>query len=80
MDHMTIAILGLAFTTLTQIVSAVWWASRVSQQIDELTRGVQCMSGDMRRLRDEVTAHDKSIAVIHATTQRPKPNGDGSKL
>lgn len=79
MDPMIIAIVSLALTTLMQIVSAVWWASRVSQQIDELNRSVQCMSGDMRRLRDDVASHDKSIAVIHAT-QRPRPNGDGSKL
>lgn len=68
MDHMTLAIIGLALTTLGQIVSAVSWASRISTRLDNLTGVVEETKADVAKVREIVQEHETSIEVMKAVS------------
>lgn len=59
-----------------QFSMAIWWASKVSSQLDTLSGDVKGTRAEVASLRDEVQNHDTAIAVMRAVS-RAQPNGVG---
>lgn len=75
---MTIAVAALACTVLLHLASAVWWASRVSEQITAVAAVAKEVREDIADLRGEVQRHDTAIAVMRALdAAERKSNGAG---
>jgi hypothetical protein len=74
---MIVAIASLAITVLVHLAGAIWWASRMSTQMEAVASHVREMRVDLSAVRAEVHAHDREIAVIQ-TLQDRAANGSGS--
>jgi hypothetical protein len=61
-----IAIASLAITALVHLAGAVWWASRMSEQLAGVVKVVEETRKDIAVLRGEVQRHDTAIAVMRA--------------
>lgn len=57
--------------------AVIWWASRVSNQLDNLSTDVREARTDIANLRDEVQNHDTAIAVMRAVAKAQQSNGAG---
>lgn len=60
-----------------QFSMAIWWASKVSSQLDTLSGDVKGTRAEVASLRDEVQNHDTAIAVMRAVSKAQHPNGVG---
>lgn len=58
-----------------QFSMAIWWASKVSSQLDTLSGDVKGTRAEVALLRDEVQNHDTAIAVMRAVSKAQHPNG-----
>jgi hypothetical protein len=63
---MIIAIASLALTMLVQMAGVVWWASRMSTQMDQIATSMREARTELSALRGEVHAHDTRLAVLDA--------------
>lgn len=60
-----------------QFSMAIWWASKVSSQLDTLSGDVKGTRAEVASLRDEVQNHDTAIAVMRAVSKAQQSNGAG---
>ena len=60
------AILALVVTTLFQAFAAVWWASRISAQLESLQKTVDSARIDISALHAAVQAHEVELAVLRS--------------
>lgn len=63
---MIIAIASLALTMLVHLAGAVWWASRMSTQMDAIALSLREARTELSALRGEVQSHETRLAVIDA--------------
>lgn len=70
-------LIPIALFLAGQLGVAIWWASRVSNQLDHVSLSVKETRGDIAALRDEVQNHDTAIAVMRAVARAQQSNGAG---
>lgn len=58
-----------------QLGVAIWWASKVSSQLDNVSVSLKETRGEIAALREEVQNHDTAIAVMRALTKAQQANG-----
>lgn len=63
---MTAAVMPIIIFLAGQLGVAIWWASRVSSQLEGLRDDVRETRQEVGRMRDEVQNHDTAIAVMRA--------------
>jgi|LakMenEpi03Aug12_release.lakeMendotaPanAssembly.Ray.scaffolds.fasta_scaffold3859821_2 hypothetical protein len=66
---MTPQLVSVVMFLTGQLGVAIWWASRVSSQLDNLSTDVRETRAEVGKLRDEVQHHDTAIAVIRAVNK-----------
>lgn len=71
------ALIPVALFLAVQLGAAIWWAARVSNQLDHLSADVRETRTDIASLRDEVQNHDTAIAVMRAVAKAQQSNGVG---
>ena len=64
--------------------AVIWWASRMSTQLDTLAAGlgdvrkdIAAVRKDVADLRDDVQHHETAIAVMQAVSKAQMRNGAG---
>lgn len=70
-------LIPVALFLAVQLGAAIWWAARVSSQLDSLSANVNEARGDIAKLRTEVQNHDTAIAVMRAVAKAQQSNGAG---
>lgn len=70
-------LIPVALFLAVQLGAAIWWAARVSNQLDNLSSNVDEARGDISKLRTEVQTHDTAIAVMRAVAKAQQSNGAG---
>jgi hypothetical protein len=61
-----VPLLPLALFLTTQLVAAIWWASRVTTTLEGIKGDVEQTHMDVQRLTERVTKHGEDIAAIRA--------------
>lgn len=62
-------VVSIAIFLVGQLGVAIWWASRVSAQLDNLSTDVRETRSEVGKMRDEVQNHDTAIAVMRALSK-----------
>lgn len=70
-------LIPIALFLAGQLGVAIWWASRVSSQLDHVSLSLKETREDIASLRDEVQNHDTAIAVMRAVAKAQQSNGAG---
>ena len=70
-------LIPVALFLAVQLGAAIWWAARVSNQLDNLSTDVREARTDIASLRTEVQNHDTAIAVMRAVAKAQSQNGAG---
>lgn len=72
---MTVALASLAISMFVQIAGVVWWASRMSHQIEAITSSLKDARVELSAMRGEVQAHDTQFAILRALDDAAKRAG-----
>jgi hypothetical protein len=65
----------LATFLAVQFGAAIWWAARVSTQLDGVREDVQAISAQVKELTKAVQMHETAIAVIETVHKQQAKNG-----
>ena len=65
----------LATFLAVQLGAAIWWAARVSTQLDGVREDVQAISAEVKTLTKAVQSHETAIAVIETIHKQQAKNG-----
>jgi hypothetical protein len=68
-------LLPLATFLAVQLGAAIWWAARVSTQLDGVRDDVQAISAQVKELTKAVQMHETAIAVIETVHQQQQNHG-----
>lgn len=67
---MNTSILALALAILTQAITAVWWAARLSAQFEHLSHLVTKARIDLSEVQALVHTHEIELAVLNRPMSR----------
>lgn len=65
----------LATFLAVQLGAAIWWAARVSTQLEGVREDVQGISTEVKTLTKAVQSHETAIAVIETIHKQQAKNG-----
>jgi len=65
----------LATFLAVQLGAAIWWAARVSTQLDGVRDDVQAIGEQVKELTKAVQSHETAIAVIETVHKQQAKNG-----
>jgi hypothetical protein len=65
----------LATFLAVQLGGAIWWAARVSTQLDGVREDVKAISEQVKELTKAVQTHETAIAVIETVNRQQLKNG-----
>ncbi len=65
----------LATFLAVQLGAAIWWAARVSTQLEGVREDVQAISAQVSELTRAVQHHETAIAVIETIHKQQAKNG-----
>jgi hypothetical protein len=65
----------LATFLVVQLGAAIWWAARVSTQLEGVREDVQAISEQVKELTKAVQTHETAIAVIETIHKQQAKNG-----
>ncbi len=65
----------LATFLAVQLGAAIWWAARVSTQLEGVREDVQGISAQVSELTKAVQSHETAIAVIETIHKQQAKNG-----
>jgi hypothetical protein len=68
-------LIPLATFLAVQLGAAIWWAARVSTQLDGVREDVQAISANVSELTKAVQGHETAIAVIETIHKQQAKNG-----
>ena len=65
----------LATFLVVQLGAAIWWAARVSTQLEGVREDVKAISAQVSELTRAVQTHETAIAVIETVHRQQSKNG-----
>lgn len=67
------SLIGVALALAGQTLTAVWWAARLSAQVENLTAAVTAARDELHEIRTTVRIHGEDIAVLKSTNVTLRP-------